>query len=320
MHGQFVWYDLMTSDPAGAQRYYPQLAGWKTQKFEPSEPGNPYTMWTVDGEPIGGVGKITNEQAAMGTKPAWLPSVQVNNVNEATQKVTSLGGKVVHGPMPIPNMGSYAIIRDPQGATISLYQPSGATQGFDGTPSVGRFSWNELMTTDADRAFDFYRQLFGWEKTGEMDMGDGSMYLMFGMKGKPFGGIFNRDAARMPNMAPNWLPYIYVRDVKKTVDAATRAGGMLGRGPMDIPGGIIAILADPQGARFALHQGTSQAAATSKSKPKSRKKSAAKKAGKAKKAAARPKARAKARRAAKSSKSRSRSRPKAKAKKKSRRR
>src|SRR5207247_40320 len=136
----------------------------------------------------------------------------------------------------------------------------------------------------------------------------------------PFGGIFNRDAARMPNMAPNWLPYIYVRDVKKTVDAARRAGGMLGRGPMDIPGGIIAILADPQGARFALHQGTSQAAATSKPKPKSRKKSAAKKAGKAKKAAARPKARAKARRAAKSSKSRSRSRPKAKAKKKSRRR
>jgi len=43
-------------------------------------------------------------------------------------------------------MGSYAIIQDPQGATISLYQPSAPTQGFDGTPSIGRFSWNELMT------------------------------------------------------------------------------------------------------------------------------------------------------------------------------
>ena len=317
MHGQFVWYDLMTSDPAAAQQYYPQLAGWKTQKFEPGDPNNPYTMWTVDGEPIGGVGKITNEQAAMGTKPAWLPSVHVNNINDVTQKVTSLGGKVVQAPMPIPNMGSYAIIQDPQGATISLYQPSGATSGFDGTPSVGRFSWNELMTTDYRRAFDFYRQLFGWEKTGEMDMGGGNMYVMFGMKGKAFGGMFNRDAASMPNMAPNWLPYIYVRDVKKTVDAATRAGGILGRGPMDIPGGIIAILADPQGARFALHQGTSQAAAT---KPKARTKSAAKKARKAKRATARPKARAKPKRAAKSSRSKSRPRAKAKAKKKSRRR
>jgi uncharacterized protein len=320
MHGQFVWYDLITSDPAAAQRYYPPLTGWKTQKFEQSSPDMPYTMWTVDGEPIGGVGQISREQAAMGVKPHWLPSVDVSNIDESVRKVTSLGGKVVQAPMAIPNMGRYAIIQDPQGATISVYQSDGPTSGFDGTPRIGRVSWNELMTTDYRKAFDFYRQLFGWEKTGEeMDMGGGSMYLMYGMKGKMFGGMFNGDAAGMPNMPPNWLPYVSVKDVKQTVDAATRAGGKLGRGPMDVPGGIIAILADPQGARFALFQTTPQRAArpAAASKPKAKAKTKAKAKVKAKKTKARPKARATVKRAAKS---RSRPRARAKAKKKSKRR
>jgi hypothetical protein len=322
MHGQFVWYDLITSDPAGAQRYYPQFTGWKTQKFDQSSPGMPYTMWMVDGQPIGGVGQISGDQAATGVKPHWLPSVHVNNIDESVRKVTSLGGKVVHGPDPIPGMGRYAIIQDPQGASLSVYQSDGPTPGFDGTPSIGRFSWNELMTTDFKRAFDFYRQLFGWEQVGDaMDMGGGNMYLMYGLKGKMFGGIYNRDGANMPNMPPNWLPYVYVKDIKQTVDAATRAGGKLGRGPMDIPGGgKIAILADPQGARFALHQGAATAATRPKaaaSKPKAKAKAKTK--VKAKKAKARPKVRAKAKRAAKS-RSKSRPRAKAKAKKRSKRR
>jgi len=327
MHGQFVWYDLITSDPAAAQRYYPQITGWKTQKWDNPSSTTPYTMWTVDGEPIGGVGPITSEQAAMGVRPFWLPSVHVNNMDQSVQKVSALGGKVVHGPDPIPDMGRYAIIQDPQGATIAIYQPQGPTRGFDGTPSIGRFSWNELMTTDFQRAFDFYRQLFGWEKTGEpMDMGGGNMYLLYGMKGKPFGGIFNRmpDMAHMP---PNWLPYVFVKDVKKTVEAATRAGGILGRGPMDVPGGIIAILADPQGARFALHQETSQTTAkpsAAKAKPKSKAKArskprrVAKAAARAKVGKARPKTKARSKTRVRSkarARPKARPRPKARAKK-----
>jgi predicted enzyme related to lactoylglutathione lyase len=309
MHGQFVWYDLMTSDPAAAQRFYPPLTGWKTQKFEQSKPDMPYTMWTSGGAPLGGVAQITREQSAMGAKPSWLPSVEVSNIDQSAQKVTSLGGKVIHGPEGIPDMGRYAIIQDPQGATISIYQPKGPGSGFDGTPKLGQFSWNELMTTDLRRAFDFYRQLFGWEKTGEeMDMGGGNMYLMYGQKGKMYGGIYNREAAAMPNMPPNCLPYIYVKDIKQTVDAAKRAGGILGRGPMDIPGGgQIAILADPQGARFALHQGpSSSSTSTRAARPAS---TAAKKKSKPK-AKARPKAKKKSRPKAKA-------RPKARAKKKS---
>jgi hypothetical protein len=122
-----------------------------------------------------------------------------------------------------------------------------------------------------------------------MDMGGGNMYAMWG-KGRMFGGMFNRPP-EMSSMPPFWLVYIHVKDVGKAVDIATKAGAFVQRPRMDIPGGTIAILGDPQGAGFALHDlsaGTatatgaekapSRATAKSKSKARSAKKATPKRA------------------------------------------
>src|SRR5688572_18664523 len=257
MQGQFVWYDLMTTDVEGAKKFYQPLVGWSTKPFENSPPDNPYTMWTQGGSTIGGVTKLTNEQRAQGMPPSWMPSVEVNNVDTSARQAESLGGKIVVPPMDVPDTGRYAVVQDPQGATIAIFTPkggSGATgTAFDGTPRVGRVSWHELMTTDWKKAFDFYRQLFGWEKTGEpMDMGGGNMYLMYGQRGKMYGGVYNR-MPDMANVPPFWLSYIFVNDLKKSMNDATKAGAKVVNGPMDIPGGSIVVLSDPQGAAIALH-------------------------------------------------------------------
>jgi predicted enzyme related to lactoylglutathione lyase len=108
------------------------------------------------------------------------------------------------------------------------------------------------MTTDYVKANEFYQALFGWEKTGDMDMGGGNMYLMYGKGQRAYGGMFNR-TPEMAGMHPFWLVYIHVKDVGDAVAKATKAGAQLVRPQMDIPGGSIAILGDPQGAGFALH-------------------------------------------------------------------
>jgi hypothetical protein len=84
-----------------------------------------------------------------------------------------------------------------------------------------------------------------------MDMGGGNMYAMWG-KGKMYGGMFDRPA-EMASMRPFWLCYIHVKDVGKAVAAATKGGAFVQRPRMEIPGGTIAILGDPQGAGFAVH-------------------------------------------------------------------
>jgi uncharacterized protein len=293
MHGQFVWYELTTPDVEAATRFYPPITGWGTQQFDKD-----YTMWTAGGAPFAGIFKLGPEQRQQGIPPNWMPYIEVGNVDDTARKVTSLGGTVVVQPADIPGTGRFAVVRDPQGATFGLYKSNTASRAWDGTPTLGRFSWHELMTTDYRKAFDFYRQLFGWEKTGEMDMGDGSPYFMYGMKGAMYGGMFTRPP-EMASMAPFWMVYVNVKDVKKAVDVATKAGAYVKQPPMEVPGGMIAILGDPQGAAFAVHSGGSARATETtrsvkkKSKSGSRPKAKAARSGAGKKTAPRKKAAAK---------------------------
>jgi uncharacterized protein len=292
MHGQFIWYELTTPDVDAAKKFYPRFTGWGTQPFD-----NDYTMWTTGGVPVGGLFQLSDEMRQQGVPPNWMPYVESSNVDDTVAKATSLGGQLLHGPEDIPGAGRIAVLQDPQGAAFGVYKSTTGMSGWDGTASVGRFSWHELMTTDHTAAFEFYKALFGWEKTGEMDMGGGQTYLMFGQGGKMYGGIFTRPP-EMAGMHPFWLVYIHVKDVAKAVAAATKAGATVHRPQMDIPGGSIAILGDPQGAGFAFHH-TNTAVPASKSAAKTSVKKVVKKAVKqaaktAKKAAKTAKTAAKA--------------------------
>jgi predicted enzyme related to lactoylglutathione lyase len=306
MHGQFVWYELMTTDAAAAKKFYPPVTGWGIQKWD--DPSLDYSMWTAGGVPIAGVLDLTPEQRAQGIPANWLPYVAVDSVDGTTAKATSLGGKVVIAPFDIPGVGRMAVLQDPQGATIALLRGTGNEYKFDGTAKLGHMSWHELSTSDWKAAFNFYSALFGWQKQQEMDMGGGNMYVIFGHGSKQYGGMFNTNP-EWGNMPPNWLPYANVRDIKAAEAAIKRGGAKIMNGPMEVPDGSWIIMgADPQGAIFAVHMVSPKAAAKaasnagkkakpakkSKSKPKKKDKKKAKKAAKkAKKAAKKAKKKAK---------------------------
>lgn len=258
MHGQFVWYELTTSDVDAAKKFYPAITGWGTQRFD-----DDYTIFTHKGTPLGGIFRLNDEMRAQGVPPNWMPYVESSDVDETARKAASLGGKVVVAPAEIPGTGRFAVLQDPQGATFGIYKSNTESRSWDGKAVVGQMSWHELMTSDYKKAFEFYRALFGWGQTGdEMDMGGGEMYRMFGTGAAMFGGMFNTPKD-MAGMHPFWLIYIHVKDVAKSVAAATKAGATVVRPQMDIPGGTIAILGDPQGAGFAFHDANAKAAPAS---------------------------------------------------------
>jgi predicted enzyme related to lactoylglutathione lyase len=117
---------------------------------------------------------------------------------------------------------------------------------------AGEFCWNELMTSDYVAGFDFYKNMFGWEKKDEFDMGPMGKYWLFGQGDKTYGGMMTKPAdAKMP---PAWIYYVEVADLDAAIERAKSKGGKVVNGPMDVPGGTrIAQLFDPQGALFALH-------------------------------------------------------------------
>jgi uncharacterized protein len=247
--GLFVWYEHLTRDVQAAIAYYSEVIGWKTQPFGE---GGDYVMWVGSQGPLGGVMRLPDEAAKTGTPSHWMAHVQVGDVDAAAALARKLGGRIYKEPTDIPTVGRFAVIADPQGASISMFRPDEGMAPHD-LSKDGEFCWNELLTSDSAAAFRFYSGLFGWKILEEMDMGPMGTYRIFGVGQTRLGGMMTTPkGAPTP---PMWLFYASTSDLDAAVGRATRKGGKVMNGPMDVPGGgRIAQLVDHQGAPFALHQ------------------------------------------------------------------
>src|SRR5262249_47376784 len=111
------------------------------------------------------------------------------------------------------------------------------------TTAVGTFVWHEHVSSDPERAHEFYKGLFGWEievfKPGEVD------YTMIKSGGTTHGG-FGKAQGGAPN---HWMGHVLVEDADETAAKAKSAGGNVLFGPEDIPEvGRFVVFADPEGA------------------------------------------------------------------------
>jgi uncharacterized protein len=146
------------------------------------------------------------------------------------------------------DVGRVAAIRDPTGAIVSLWQPRsriGATL----VNEVGALCWNELATPDVERAKQFFGELLGWEYEG-----DDSGYVSIRNAGSLNGGM-REQTEQERDIGPSWLPYFTVEDAH---DAARKAEQLGGRGllpTISLSRGRFAVIADPQGAAFAVFEG-----------------------------------------------------------------
>lgn len=252
--GRFLWHELMTTDTGAAQKFYQKVVGWGTQKWGDGGGDVPtdYTMWMAEQAPAGGVMKLPEEAAKMGAPPNWLTYIGTDDVDATVTKATQLGAKVLMPATTMERVGRFAVIQDPQGAVFAAFNAE-TPSGEESDPKPKEFSWHELVTSDPDKAWDFYSTLFEWKKTESMDMGPMGTYQMYGRDRFTYGGIY-RKPDDMP-APPHWLNYVQVEDTADAAaERATKAGGKVVQDPMDVPGGDrIAVLQDPQGAYFAVH-------------------------------------------------------------------
>lgn len=248
--GNFVWYELLSSDPEGAIRFYTAITGWQTQDWQ-GEGDVAYTMFTRGDVPVAGVMQLPEEAREQGVPPHWLGYVTTPDVDASAARAAELGGAVLVEPQDIPEVGRFSVLADPQGAVFAAYTPAGQPPGAGSEPEVGDVSWHELAARDHEEAFAFYAELFGWDATDAMELGEMGTYQMFG-PGRTVGGMFDRPA-EMPG-PPAWLYYIRVEDVDPAAETVRAEGGQVLHGPVEVPGGdrIVQCL-DPQDGAFALH-------------------------------------------------------------------
>lgn len=115
--GAFSWIELLTTDTEAAKKFYGGLFGWTFDKVE----GFDYELVKVSGQQAAGMMKMP-PSCPPGTPPCWGNYVTVNSADEACEKARSLGGQVLVEPQDIPTIGRFAVLQDPQGAVISVFQ------------------------------------------------------------------------------------------------------------------------------------------------------------------------------------------------------
>jgi predicted enzyme related to lactoylglutathione lyase len=248
--GSFCWLELGTTDPGAAKKFYTSLFGW-TAEDQSMGPDMKYTMLRLGGKDVAGAYQLMKEQIDAHVPPHWILYVRVENADAAAAKAVKLGGKQLMPPSDIPNVGRFALVQDPTGANICIFQP-GQHPGFSVFGDVGALCWADLNSTDAEKAAKFYSDWLGWtHETGK----DGYRHIINGSGHENMiGGIMPRMHAP-PGTPSHWMPYIHVADCKATAAKAAQLGAITMM-PADVMQdvGTIAVLADPQGAVFALYQ------------------------------------------------------------------
>ena len=248
--GRPLWYELMTTDMKAAQAFYNAVIGWTSSPFQGAP--QPYATFNRSAEaPVAGV--MTTPEG-VNAPPFWAMYVGVPKKEEAAADIRRLGGSDVSPVIDIPKVGRMQMMKDPQGAAFYIIQPASTEGPPEAAPEVGEASWHELMTTDASAAMKFYSDVFHWQPSDTMDMGDMGKYLMFNRPHGMIGGMMNRPPG-MAHVPPNWAIYFRVPDINAAVERIKINGGKILNGPMEVPGGDRVVNAmDPHGAAFSLHE------------------------------------------------------------------
>ncbi len=240
------WVDVSSTDVESSVAFYRGLFGWDcTEAGDPAETGG-YRMFEVGGVAVAGIGPNQPDAGP----PMWNTYVTVADVDATAKAITDAGGTILAPPMDVMTAGRMLVAMDPSGAVFSAWQ-AGESIGAGIVNEPDSLSWNELNTRDPDTAERFYGAVFGW--TAEKNhMGDGSVYTEWHLDGAGVGGMLDMRGRVPDEVPPHWLTYFAVADCDATVAKATELGGTVMLPPMDVMPGRFALLADPQGAFFAV--------------------------------------------------------------------
>jgi len=246
--GTFCLVGLATSDPPAATSFYARLFGWDAEELSAGEAGS-YTVLRRGGREVAILYRQTPQARAAGAPPHWTSYISVADADRTAAGADELGGGAVfRESFDVLDAGRVAAIRDPTGAIVSLWQPRSLI-GAALVNEVGAWCWNELATTDVERAKEFFGGLLGWEYET-----DESGYISIKSAGSLNGGM-RKQTERERGNPSEWSPYFTVENVDDAARQADRVGGRRLLPTTEIHMGRFARIADPQGATFAVFEG-----------------------------------------------------------------
>jgi len=252
--GKIIWRDLLTNDPAASQRFYGELFGWSFEDVGTAsnlDSDSAYTLIRHDGILIGGM----IDTVALNDRDdisQWIVSMSVEDIDAAVRAVSSAGGQVVTPPTDLQTRGRLAVVRDAEGAFISLLETRDGDPP-DSEPRMDDFLWEELWTTDVQRATVFYTSLAGLSAETidlDPDVAGAQTYKVLKAGDAPRVGVM---PSPLEGLDPVWVSYLRVESPAAITSRVAELGGrVIVEATARAIGGEAAFVAGPSGAGIAL--------------------------------------------------------------------
>lgn len=109
--------ELHTPDAAVSAAFYSNLFGWKIA-------GDEHGPWRHVRSGRRDIGGMLQMEKGRRVRAGWLTYMLVDNAKAAVKAARDLGGKTIKGTTTIPEVGSFAILQDPTGATFAVFEPA----------------------------------------------------------------------------------------------------------------------------------------------------------------------------------------------------
>ena len=241
--GAPCWVDLMSSDPAKSAAFYGALFGWTADEPNPEFGG--YTNFRKDGEPVAG---LMQSSPDMGAQDVWSVYLAVADAAATIAAAEAQGAPVIVPAMAVGDLGTMAVVADPGGAAIGMWQPGEHKGGV--VAEADAPCHFELHTRSYDDAIPFYEGVFGWtlDRSNEspefrsvQEYGDGEN-----------AGIMDSTGMIPEGMPDYWTVYFACADVPATLAKVTELGGTVVMDADATPYGVLAVATDTTGGTFSL--------------------------------------------------------------------
>jgi predicted enzyme related to lactoylglutathione lyase len=256
------WVDTLHRDPRRAMDFYGPLFGWEFAGPGPmpADPPGEYFVARVRGRDVAGIGSRPDPSDQ--SPATWTTYVRVESADGALELAREAGGTVIVDPVDAPPAGRLAVIADPTGAVIGVWEGA-SREGAQIVNEPSAWSMSMLHTTDAPVATEFYRAVFGWE--AEPFGAPAARLALFRLPGYTGGepqqpvprdvvAVMAAGAGESGEPPPHWGVDLWVKDADAAAEHAAELGGAVIVQPHDQPGFRSAVIADPEGARFSINE------------------------------------------------------------------
>jgi len=246
LDGTPCWIDLTSSDTEVAKSFYTNVFGWQADTNDDPQYGG-YAIFSKDGQPIAGLGP---QQEGNPYGNVWTTYISSTDAAASASKAQAAGGMIMMPSMQVGPQGSMAIVGDPAGAVVGIWQAD-QHHGFGLVGEAGAPVWHETLSKNYAAVLPFYTDVFGWtyESIGDSDE---FRYSQAKQGDTVVAGLMDASSFLPAEVPSFWQVYFGADDTDAAVAKVVEFGGSVLRDPEDTPFGRLASVADPLGAKFQI--------------------------------------------------------------------